>query len=79
LPQEHRQRKKRGILLATSGLMLALVVSFGLHLVGLTPFNLRDWLFTASLLLAVESLLWLVPHLGWDEKLKWDPHYYRLR
>src|SRR5215813_4072180 len=58
--------------------MIALVISLGLRALGLTPFNTRDWILSALLLLAVESFLWLIPHLGWDEDLRWDPSYIRL-
>lgn len=72
-----RQRalKKRGIALATAGFGLALAVELLLDAVGLTDLDLAAWVGAVALTLALQALLWLIPHRGWDARLTWDPHY----
>lgn len=67
--------KKRGIVLATAGLFLALAVMLGLEEIGIARITARQWLVAVGLTLAVQAVLWLVPHLGLSERLGWDPHY----
>jgi diguanylate cyclase (GGDEF)-like protein len=74
-PVEKRRIKKTGILLATSGLLLVLLVAFVLRLAGLTEFGIGHWVAILALTLALQGALWLVPHRGWDAALDWDPHY----
>lgn len=70
-----RALKKRGIVLATTGLALALAVAFVLDRLQLTDLDLTAWAGALALTLALQAVLWLVPHLDWDEGLTWDPHY----
>lgn len=70
-----RRIKKRGIVLATAGLFLALAVILGLEQLGIARVSARQWIAAAGLTLAVQTVLWLVPHLGLSERISWDPHY----
>jgi diguanylate cyclase (GGDEF)-like protein len=71
----HTRLKKRGILLATGGLLLALAVALGLRMTGFTRASYAAWATVLALTLAVQGLLWLVPARGWDARLSFDPHY----
>src|SRR5262245_61105543 len=73
--RERRRRRKRGIVLATTGLLLAMAVGLALRLLGISSMQYRHWLAAVTVTLAVQSVLWLIPHRGWDEHLRWDPHY----
>lgn len=70
-----RLLRKRGILLATAGLMLALAVGLALRLLGISGMRLDEWAVVLVLTLTVQTLLWLVADRGWDRRLSWDPHY----
>jgi diguanylate cyclase (GGDEF)-like protein len=72
---DRRQLKKRGVALATSGLVLALLVGRGLQALGLTRPNPEEWLLALTVTLVTQALLWLIPHLGWDRLLAFDRHY----
>jgi diguanylate cyclase (GGDEF)-like protein len=74
-PEERRRLKKRGIVLATAGLLVTLGVAFGLRLAGLTQMSYRQWAGTVVLTLVVQGVLWLIPARGWDARLSFDPHY----
>lgn len=71
----HRRLKKRGIVLATAGLLLVLAVALGLRIAGMTRSTYAEWLAAVAVTLAVQGLLWLVPARGWDARLTFDPHY----
>ena len=71
----HRRVKKRGIVLATGGLLLVLAVALGLLIAGETRSTYAEWSVALGLTLAVQGLLWLVPARGWDVRLTFDPHY----
>jgi putative nucleotidyltransferase with HDIG domain len=72
---DHRRAKERGILLASGGLALALAVLITLRLLGLDTVDITQWLAAVVLTAAVQGLLWLIPHRGWDRYLPWDRHY----
>jgi diguanylate cyclase (GGDEF)-like protein len=74
-PVEKRRIKKNGILLATSGLLVVLMVALFLRLFGFAAFGLGHWALVMGTTLAVQAVLWMIPHRGWDERLAWDPHY----
>jgi diguanylate cyclase (GGDEF)-like protein len=74
-PVEKRQIKKNGVLFATSGLVFVLVVALVLRAAGFAEFSLAHWAAVLAATLVVQAGLWLVPHRGWDERLRWDPHY----
>lgn len=54
---------------------MALLGALGLRRLGLIAFPLRQWVLISGLTLVLQGLLWLLPHLGWDERIRWDPHY----
>jgi diguanylate cyclase (GGDEF)-like protein len=74
-PWDRRRVRKRGIVLATGGLSLGLTVGLFLLWLDMTASGFGHWLAAAGTTVLVQGLLWLVPHLGWDERLSWDPHY----
>lgn len=74
-PEERRRRKKRGIVLATGGLVFALAVGLLFELVGVAEVSLGWWSVLLLVTLGVQGALWLVPHRGYDDRLTWDPHY----
>lgn len=75
---KERRVKKRGILLASAGLSLALVALAYYRFVGLSaaPWSALAALAGATAL--VQAILWLIPHLGWDRYLHRDDDYVRL-
>jgi diguanylate cyclase (GGDEF)-like protein len=72
---ERRRVRKHGVVLATLGLMVVMGVGLLLRIVGIVHFPPNSWLLAVGATLAVQSALWLVPHLRWDERLTWDRHY----
>ncbi|MBI4409015.1 MAG: GGDEF domain-containing protein [Gemmatimonadetes bacterium] len=72
---DKQRLKQRGILLASAGLSLGLVVILALKLLGLSAVTFGEWVIAAASTLVVLLALWLVPRLGWDARLRWDPHY----
>jgi diguanylate cyclase (GGDEF)-like protein len=74
-PLEKRRVKQHGILLATSGLVLVLVVTLVLRAAGLTLYRMSHWLAALAATLAVQGGLWLAARTGWAERLEWDPHF----
>lgn len=72
---EAREVKKRGIVLASTGLLLALVALAYFRLAGLTEASWAALGALAGATLLVQSCLWLVPHRGWDRHLDWDDDY----
>jgi diguanylate cyclase (GGDEF)-like protein len=74
-PVEKRRIKKNGILLATGGLVFVLIVALVLRAAGFADFRFGHWFLALLVTLAIQGALWLVPHFGWDEELRWDRHY----
>lgn len=72
---EERRAKEYGVLLATGGLVFALLASLLLRLLGEARFSVELWSAALSATVLVQGALWLVPRLGLDAKLRWDPHY----
>ncbi|HEY3248984.1 MAG TPA: HD domain-containing phosphohydrolase [bacterium] len=72
---ERRRAKKRGILLASGGLGLALSVLIALKLLGLATVRMEQWALAVAVTAVVQGVLWLIPHRGWDRFLPWDRHY----
>jgi diguanylate cyclase (GGDEF)-like protein len=76
MDSEARRRKKiNGVLRATAGLVLILLVLPTLGLVGVTRFTLEKWALHLAFTLGLQGTLLLAVHLGWDRWLKWDPHF----
>lgn len=72
---EKVRSKKHGVLLATSGLLLALLVTYALNYLGLRTLTARQLAYAAAVTVTVQVILWLVVHAGWDERLPWDRHF----
>lgn len=47
----------------------------GLEQLGMADLTARQWIAAAGLTLAVQGILWVIPHLGLSEHIGWDPHY----
>jgi len=67
--------KKRGVMMAGAGLLLALVVACLLNFVGLQAMPLSACLSAAGVTILVYAALWLTVHFGWDAHLPWDHHF----
>ncbi|HKK07603.1 MAG TPA: GGDEF domain-containing protein [Gemmatimonadota bacterium] len=74
-PEALQRVKKRGVVLATAGLLLALGLTAALHLAGLVPMRWGEWEAALAATLGVQAVLWLLPHLGLDERLTGDSRY----
>lgn len=72
---ERARSKKHGVLFATSGLLLALVVTYALNYLGLSTLSARQLAYAAAVTVTVQLVLWLVVHAGWDQSLTWDRHF----
>ena len=67
--------KKRGVLLAGVGLVLALVVAYLLNFLGFPTITSSGLILALLLTVILQGGLWLVLHLDLDRYLPWDPHY----
>jgi len=74
-PDARRHLRTLGILRASAGLLLILLVLPLLRLVGVTNFPPRQWLLFLGATLLVQAVLLLAVRLRWDERLRWDPHF----
>ena len=74
-PVERRRIKKRGVVLATGGLLLALGLVLGLRSVGLLAMDLGAWTTALLVTLGAQAILWLLPSLDLDERLTGDRRY----
>lgn len=68
-------RRKRGVLLASLGFALALAAGLALKVLGVSRVDYVDWVALALGTAAVQTVLWLIPHLGLDQRLTFDRHY----
>lgn len=75
---ETRAIKKQGIVWATGGLTLALAVALVLRFLGVSDYPIETWWTAAGLTAVVQSVLWLIPHLGLDRRLARDARYIEL-
>lgn len=73
--RDHVTIKKRGIALATVGLLMALAILWAQGAIGVLEVAGSGLLPALLITLAAQGALWLVPHLGWDEHMEWDEHY----
>jgi len=73
--KDPRSVKRQGILRGAAGFMVPFITS--LPFVGgeVIPVTWGEWLFSLSAVLAVWSLLWCILLLGWDTRLRFDPHF----
>jgi type VI protein secretion system component VasK len=67
--QKRIQAQKRGVLLATVGYLLTLVIVLFIKLVDVAHFSMTRWLTALGYTLAVQAILCLVPHWGWTRTL----------
>jgi diguanylate cyclase (GGDEF)-like protein len=75
LTSDVRREKQRGVLLASAGYALALVIIYLLSLYMSQPLPLAHWMVLIGGTLIVQAVLWAAPTLGLDVRLGWDPHY----
>jgi diguanylate cyclase (GGDEF)-like protein len=74
-PEEATAIRKRGVLLATAGLGLALLVGSGLQALGEEPFHPKRWILGAAVTLLVQGFVYGLVLLGIDARLTWDRHF----
>lgn len=74
-PLNQERHKERGIVLATVGLILALIALLAHRLLGLTAMSSGEWLFAVATTLVVQGGVWLGARLGVERFPRWDPHY----
>jgi diguanylate cyclase (GGDEF)-like protein len=67
--------KMRGVALASAGLAIALLVMLTAGSLGLSRITPQDWLWALAATVAIQSVLLLIPWLGWDARLRGDAHY----
>ncbi len=72
---ERRLLRKRNVLLATLGLLSTMATGYGLRVLGFSDLRYGGWTAALALTLVVQALAWLVPHMGWDTRFRFDPHY----
>lgn len=70
-----RQRKERGLQLATTGLLLAVLELLVLKATGFTAMTSGQWVAALSLTLLAEGALWIVVKTGLDAKIPSDPDF----
>lgn len=73
--EERRRVRTNGILLATAGLVFALLVVLGLKILALSPISYVEWTLALVATAIVQLVLWWIPHRSLDEHLRWDRHY----
>ncbi len=70
-----RSVKRQGILRGAVGFMVPFITGLPFVVQGVIPVTWGEWLFALSAVLAVWSLLWCILSLGWDTRLRFDPHF----
>ena len=73
--EERRRTRTNGILLATAGLVFALLVVLGLKILALSPISYVEWTLALVATAIVQLVVWWIPHQSLDEHLRWDRHY----
>jgi len=73
--KDPRAVKRRGILLAAAGFMVPFIAGLPFIVQGVIPVTWGEWLLALSAVLAVWSLMWCILFLGWDTRLRFDPHF----
>jgi diguanylate cyclase (GGDEF)-like protein len=74
-PEAKRRLKERGVALATAGLLLMAVGGVALRALGFTATGYGAFALSAAVTLAVQGVVWLVLHRGWDQRLSRDRHF----
>jgi len=67
--------KTRGVILGSSGLLMAIAILGVTRIAGYTRFSLGTYLSAFAMTIALEAVILLVVWLGLDAKLTWDRHY----
>lgn len=75
LAPDARREKQRGVLLASAGYALALVIIYLLSLYMAQPLPLAHWALLIGGTLVIQVVLWGIPALGLDLRLRWDAHF----
>jgi len=70
-----RSVRRRGVLLASSGLLAFLLVVLVVALLGHLRLDLTTWVVLLAVTLVVQAFLHLLVETGVDAKLSWDPHF----
>ncbi len=73
--EQRRRVRLRGVLLATAGLVFALLVVLGLKLLALSPISYAEWSLALVVTGVVQLVVWYMPHRYLDEHIRWDRHY----
>ena len=73
--KDPRSVKRRGILRGAVGFMVPFIAGLPFVVQGVIAVTWGEWLFALSAVLAVWSLLWCILSLGWDTRLRFDPHF----
>ena len=73
--KDPRSAKRRGVLRAAAGFLIPFFAGLPFVVSGVIRVSWGEWLFALSAVLAVWSLMWCVLLLGWDNWLRFDPHF----
>lgn len=74
-PEKSKAIRKRGVLLATAGLLLALAVGAALQALGQAPFDTERWILATGLTLVLQIVMFMLVHFRIDQLLSWDRHF----
>jgi len=69
------ETRKRGVILATAGLIAVLAVLVIMREAGFTEFSTSLWFVALAITLVAQFVLWLISYLGIDVRLTWDRHF----
>ena len=73
--RDHARIKKRGVELATAGLLMALGLLAVMDLLGAVELEPRATAAAVAVTLLAQGLLWTIPHRGWDDRLALDGRF----
>jgi diguanylate cyclase len=74
-PRRARLARQRGVLLASGGLALALLVAAAGGLMGVASTTSSQWLLAAGVTAVAQGALFLMARHGYERHLGWDPHF----
>jgi diguanylate cyclase (GGDEF)-like protein len=74
-PEKARAIRKRGVLLATAGLLLALGIGAALQVLAEPPFHSERWMLATGLTLAVQAFMYGIVYFRFDQMITWDRHF----
>jgi PAS domain S-box-containing protein len=67
--------KQRGVLFSFVGILFGLLVTLAFVKSGFWRVDLEVWSWFVAATCLYHLGLWLIPQLGWDARLSWDPNY----